>query len=153
MKTPTAVEFKFRFVSERGAVGLFRWPCGLVTDEHLQLADTRIPYSRIGDTVIRGDRVALQILGNSLQGKAPEYLTDSVLVLEPKDIPPSRLETLITERCSAPGFAAEQAAAEGMEIKDVVRSEKCPSCGSTVERTGHQEPSIYCPYCVSILSF
>lgn len=152
METATAVEFRFRFVREGETVGLFRWPSGLVADDHLRLADTRIPYSRIGDTGIRGNRVTVEILGDSLQGKAPKYLADSVLVVEPKDIRPSRLETLIDERRFSQGFAAEQRAAGGMGMGDPIRSEKCPSCGSTVEPT-HDKPSIYCPYCISILSF
>lgn len=153
MRMATAVEFRFRFVRDDETVGLFRWPIGLVAADHLLLADTRIPYSRIVDTGIRGDRVALRILSDSLQGEAPKYFADSVVVLEPKDIPPSRLETLIDERRSSRPSATERRATGGGGTDGKVGSEECPSCGSTVERTGHNEPTIYCPYCISILAF
>lgn len=95
------LDFKFSYVSGATSSGFFGVPEGRVGDDALEVGDFAFEYEEIADTVTRGDRLALQFVEEAIDREGRENLRDSVVVLEPRDISPLRLETLIDQRSSA----------------------------------------------------
>lgn len=142
------MDFKFRFVRDGDTVGVLRSPRGRVGEEALELGDATIPYRDIGETVTRGDRVALQFTGGSVEGKAGRYVQDSVIVIEPRNVVPRRLEMLVDQRCAAVRLEERRRRARERGRAHLVRSEPCPTCSADIDLTGLEEGRyIYCPYC------
>lgn len=145
------MKFKFRFVDDGKTVGFLRSPTGRVGDSGLELDDSLIDYGQIGETVTRGDRVAIQVDGEGVPQDVSEYLQNSVLVLEPRDVAPRRLESVIDQRCSAVRLQERRRRAREQGREHLIRSESCPTCGSEVDLTDLDESRyVYCPFCDTI---
>jgi len=147
-KSLQPTSFKFRFVVAGNPKGFLRSPEGIVGPDHLQLDNTTIPFSAISDTVSRGDRLVLEILLPALEGKAGKYLSDSVLVVQPKGVPIDRLKALIDQNVAAIRLEEKRRLAREQGTEHLIRVESCPTCCSEIDLTGF-EPSryVYCPYC------
>lgn len=145
------MKFKFRFVDGGETVGFLRSPAGRVGESGLELDDSLIEYGQIGETVTRGDRVAIQVDGEGVPQEVGKYLQNSLLVLEPRDVAPRRLESLIDQRCSAVRLEKRGRRAREQGCEHLIRSELCPTCGSEVDLTGlDQSRYVYCPFCDTI---
>lgn len=151
---PANPDFKFRFVQNSQAVGLFA-SNGSASPTALTLDGETIPYQNILDTSNRDNRLVLALAsGTQLGPKTSKRLQkDQFLVLEISKVKADELKQYVDHHGSAIWAEAhrQQLASQGKE--NLFGTLICPQCKATID-TSEMERSayVYCPYCGSVVN-
>ena len=153
MPTAKDLNFKFRFVRDKNAVGLFAKKA-TATDRALILDKEPIDYADILDSTCRDQRIALSIAPEAILGEKTRKAlrADQLLVLEVSQGRTNDLERRIDRASSA--IQAEQHHQELINTGNADRfhSIQCSNCQATIDLSDFNRTSyVYCRYCESII--
>lgn len=153
MPAAKELNFRFRFVHDKNAVGLFAKKA-TATDRALILDKEPIDYTDILDSTCRDQRIALSIAPEATLGENTRkaLCADQILVLEVSRNRTNDLERHIDRASSA--IQAEQHRQELINAgkADRFHSIQCSNCQATIDLSDFNRTSyIYCRYCESII--
>lgn len=153
MPATKELNFKFRFVRKKSAVGLFSKKA-IATDQALFLNGEPIGYTDIIDSTRRDQRIALSLSPEATLGENTRKAlqADQMLVLEVTKIKTGDLEKHIDRASSA--IQTEHHLQELIRTgkADRFRSVRCANCGATIDLSDFNLTSyVYCRYCESII--
>jgi hypothetical protein len=149
------LKFKFRFVRNKNAVGLFAKKA-VATGKALILDQEPIDYDDIRDSTCRDQRLAFTLSpGASVGEKTRKSLhEENLLVLEVSQVKAMELEKHIDRASSA--IQTEQHRQELIEAgkADRFHSVVCSNCQATIDLSDCNRTSyVYCRYCESIIKY
>lgn len=154
MNTASDLQFKFKFVRERQAIGLMAKK-GYVTNQGLTLDNDTISYSHIAETAVRGRRMVIVLSPRAPLSKniAKVATQERSLILE---IYKPKIETVEKQidRMRSRHHAAlhrEQLTRAGRG--DEFRAVACPHCEATIDLSEIKlTPYIYCRFCGTVFT-
>ncbi len=155
MSAAKELKFKFRFVINKKAVGLFAKKA-VATDTALILDQEPIDYADIRDSTCRDQRLVFALSpGSSVGEKTRKSLhEENLLVLEVSQVKGTELEKHIDRAASA--IQTEQHRQELIEAGNADRfhSLVCSNCQATIDLSDFNRTSyVYCRYCESIIKY
>ncbi len=155
MPAAKELNFKFRFVRTKYAVGVFAKKA-VATDQALILDQESIDYSDIRDSTCRDQRLAFILSPNaSLGEKTRKSLQgENVLVLEVSQIKAMELKKLIDRASSA--IQTEKHRQELVKAGKAERfhSVMCSNCQATIDLSDFNRTTyVYCRYCESLIKY
>ncbi len=153
MPAAKELNYKFRFVRNKNAIGLFAKKA-TATDRELILAKEPIDYADIINSTCRDQRIALSIAPEATLGENTRKAlqADQILVLEVSQGRTNDLERHIDRASSA--IQAEQHRQELINAGKANRfhSIQCSNCQATIDLSDFNRTSyVYCRYCESII--
>jgi len=151
---PSNLDFKYRFVQNRQAVGLLA-NSGAASDTTITLDGETIPYRNILETSSRDNRFVFALApGTQLGPKTGKRLQNNrYLALEISKVKADELKKHVDHFGSAIWAEAhrQQLASEG-KIQ-LFSTLVCPHCHATVDLSDTERTTyVYCPYCGSIVN-
>lgn len=154
MQTAKNLEFKFRYIQNKQAVGLTAGKAN-ASDRTLNLNGEEISYGNILDTSNRDNRLVLLLAPSTPLGpKAQKRLQENrYLVIDVSKVPALDLRKHIDLFSSSihAQNRRQRLAAEGKE--NLFRAMTCPHCKATVDLTDFENSSYtFCRFCGSIFN-
>lgn len=150
-ENPAEISFKFKYVQNKYAQGLFAQK-GVANETEILLGKERLIYEDIADTVTRDRRIAIAISPSaSLSPEVSKRLSDSTLMLEVYNTQALELEKFIDRITShkQAEINRQQLVAAGQE--HLFYTVTCPDCGATIDLSRLDRTSyIYCRFCETI---
>lgn len=146
------INFKFKFVLNGAAQGVFSSKKGCATPTGLTLAGSELGYELVADTIHRDNRLVVAITDiHQLDPGLVPQVQDRTLVLECYNTKLDQLEKFID--CHASAYAAKRhkQALEAQGEGHLFRTEICPLCSATVDLSGFEQGKyVYCRFCDSV---
>jgi hypothetical protein len=145
--------FKFRFVRNGQAIGLFTSQRGVAEERELVLGKHTLSYEEILSSTARDNRLLLTLaptarLSDPLARLAVE---NSALVLETDKTRARLLEKHINRICSAREVDRSRQRLAEAGKSDLFRATTCPECQSSVDLSEMESPYyVYCRYCETV---
>lgn len=154
MQTANTLEFKFRYVQNRQAVGLTAGKA-TASDRAINLNGEEIDYENILDTSTRDNRLVLVLSPSTPLGpKSQKRLHENrYLIIDVSKLPALDLKKHIDLFSSSvhADKRRQQLAAAGKE--NLFRAVTCPHCKATVDLTDFENSSYtFCRFCNSIFN-
>ncbi|MFB2922651.1 MULTISPECIES: hypothetical protein [Aerosakkonema] len=151
--TSSELSFKFRFVENGNAQGLFSQKA-IATDREIILGTTTtLFYEQITDTLVRDKRLVI-VWDSPLSGEieaSSNSVNNYVYVLEVYNVNPQNLKKHIDQVSSRKRTENNKSFLRESGQYHLFRSATCPECQATIDLSDHQRTSyIYCRFCQSI---
>lgn len=150
--TPSEISFKFQYVQQGYARGIFATK-GLASDREILLGRETLSYDDIANVQVRDNRfiIGLSRTANPSPQIAQHLVDGTFLVLQlygVKAIDFQRFVNAIASRKRVENLRRE-AIQSGQA--SAFHAPTCPECGATIGLSGFERvSSIYCPYCETI---
>lgn len=150
--TNSELSFKFRFVSNGYAQGLFAQK-GTANDREIFLGKETLIYDDITDTTTRDQRLAIAISSTAcLSQKINKFLfNNSTLVLEVYNGKAQKLEKYLDRIASKKAVDKKRQRLFENGQFHLFRTANCPYCQATIDLSDFQRtPYIYCRFCETL---